>query len=91
MRDFFINFGLCITHIYRIYRSRLLFLPPPELKKTFADGSGGLSSSGYFKGGTTNSILPCEITKTKEKSQIFKIISDVFRYFEFEGEGREIK
>ena len=42
---------------------------------------------GYFKGGTTNTILPCKIAKTKGKSQIYKTFSDRFRYFEFEGGG----
>ena len=50
-------------------------------------GLGGLSLNGVFKGGIRNTILPCEITKTKGKSQIFKNISDGFRYFEFEGGG----
>jgi hypothetical protein len=41
---------------------------------------------GYFEGKTTYSILQCKTEKPKEKFQIFKSFSDMFRWFEFEGE-----
>ena len=68
-----------------LYRSCLLYYPPETHFRFFRHVWVVWVRVGYFKGGTTNTILPYTIEKTKGKSQIFKKISDRFRWFGFEG------